>query len=113
MRGLALFQAVACAVTFLLRVSVRTSREGFLDGVHMHLHVDLDDSNCVLDPDDVRSNNDADGSWKLQVQPSFAALHHRGIDVLDAHSKPDEATWTEQIEECGDCTIYNPCLFNL
>lgn len=53
MRGLALFQAVACAVTF--RVSVRTSREGFLDGVHMHLHVDLDDSNCVLDPDDLRS----------------------------------------------------------
>ena len=53
--GRFLFQAVACAVTFLLRVSVRTSREGFLDGVHMHLHVDLDDSNCVLDPDDLRS----------------------------------------------------------
>ena len=45
--GFAQFQAVACPVTFLLGVSVRTSREGFLDGVHMHLHVDLDDSNCV------------------------------------------------------------------
>ena len=40
----------------------------------MHLHVDLDDSNCVLDPEDLRS--EADGSWKPQVQPSFAALHH-------------------------------------
>lgn len=28
---------------------VRTSRDGFLDGVHMHLHVDLDDTNCALD----------------------------------------------------------------
>ena len=43
--------------------SCRTTREGDLDGVHMHLHVDLDDSNCTLEQKWSRCRGSSFAHW--------------------------------------------------
>jgi len=57
----------------------RTSREGFLDGVHMHLHVDLDDSNCI-DVLDAHSKPDEDSSWNTLYLRLLAEPVHLSAD---------------------------------
>ena len=76
---------------------VRTSRDGFLDGVHMHLHVDLDDTNCALD-DMVKECL----GWVGMVGWSPPIVSNWGIDVLDAHSKPDEESRQPKHDEFAD-----------
>ena len=93
----------------------RTSRDGFLDGVHMHLHVDLDDTNCI-DVLDAHSKPDQDSSWntlylRLLAEPVHLSANSRVLCRCTADLRQRPARYTlallvgeegAEVELCSD-----------
>ncbi|CAJ1331109.1 unnamed protein product [Effrenium voratum] len=85
----------------------RTQRDGQLDGVHMHLHVDLDDVNCI-DVLDAHSKPDTDSSWntlylRLLAEPVELSADSRVLCrcTADLSQRPARYTVALSVGEDG------------
>ncbi|CAK9048615.1 unnamed protein product [Durusdinium trenchii] len=93
----------------------RTTRAGDLDGVHMHLHVDLDDSNCI-DVLDAHNTAESDSSWntlylRLLGEPKHLEPSTRIVCRCTADLRQRPASYSvallvgeegEEVELCSD-----------